>query len=153
MIMTRKYRPTHKSMRMRRDAVINTVLIVAGIYVTFFVMILTGNHPDIFDEFVSTQATLSGLYVNALAVISVTYGKFAAMDLIRVSTYFISVFALFVVMNIFAQALYMQNPTIWSTWCWLRSPFVTIVLQVLLVASIYMISCQKEVEYKKNKIR
>lgn len=148
-----KYRVTDLTNQRRCKSFVNTILTMLGIYIAFFVMILAEGVDDVFDMFVDVQATPAGMYVNALAVISMTYSKFSTMDLIRVSTYFLSVFALFVVINIFAQSLYVVNPELWSAWDCFRSPMVTVALQVILMWSIYLLASQKEVEYKKNKIR
>lgn len=137
----------------RYNAVINTLLTMAGIYVAVIVMMIYGGNDDIIGGFISSQATLEALYVNALAVISVTYSKFSTMDLIRVSTYFLSLFAIFIVVNIFVQSLYVVNPTLWSAWTWFRSPSITCILQIILALSIYRLECQEAVTYKKNKIR
>lgn len=148
-----KYQPKQKNALHHRNAVVNTLLVMMGIYIVFLLMILSEGTSGIYNVFVSSQASLAGMYVNALAIISVTYGKFSTMDLIRVSTYFLSIFALFIVINIFAQALYVVNPTLWTTWDWFRSPEVTYILQIALAISIYKLELQEEVKYKKNKIR
>lgn len=136
-----------------KKAFVNTLLTMLGVYVAFLIMILFDGISNVTEKFFETQASLAGLYVNMLAVVTVVYGKFSAVNLIKVKTFFLSVIALFVTVNIFVQALYMLYPMIWNSSEWFQSGFMACILQIIYVCMIYMLSSQKEMVYKKNRIR
>lgn len=139
-----------QSKRMR--ALITTFFTVMGVYAAFLTPILQRGSVIVDDFFVS-QATVGGLYVNSVAVIATAYSKFSSSMLIHGRTFFISIFSIFIAINIFCQAKCMQNMKDYLLWETLREIGFAYLLQIIFFSSIYILILEPGIENKKERIR
>lgn len=79
-----------------------TIFTTLGIYVTFIVLAFTKD-KDVLGEILKAEASLGGLYVNLLAVISVAFSKFAREMFVHRNAYWLSLAAFIVAISIFAS--------------------------------------------------
>lgn len=129
-----------------------TIFTTLGIYVTFIVLAFTKD-KDVLGEILKAEASLGGLYVNLLAVISVAFSKFAREMFVHRNAYWLSLAAFIVAISIFAQAKGRLDASISE---YLQSTYISYILQVILICLIWQLARQGEykvqVKYKKKKL-
>lgn len=132
--------------------VYTTIFAALGIYVTFIVLAFS-NKNDVWSEILKAEASLGGLYVNLLAVISVAYSKFAREPFVHRNVYWLSLSAFFVIVSIFAQAKGSLDSSISE---YLQPTYISYILQAALVCIIWQLAKQAEykvqIKYKKKKL-
>lgn len=138
-----------------RSAIITTLIALGGIYAAFFILIFVRGGNVVEDVF-QAQSLLGGLFVNLFAVIGVAYSKFADYEFVHERVYWLSLSAFGILISIYAQAGAMQDSSIRVVADWMKSPWTSVVLQILLAILIFKLAAQKELEvkvdYKKKKI-
>lgn len=138
-----------------RSAIITTLIALGGIYAAFFILIFVRGGNVVEDVF-QAQSLLGGLFVNLFAVIGVAYSKFADYEFVHERVYWLSLSAFVILISIYAQAGAMQDSSIRVVADWMKSPWTSVVLQILLAILIFKLAAQKELEvkvdYKKKKI-
>lgn len=139
--------PKTKQNHKYKDALISTLLTLGGIYATFFALILIKD-IDVVDYLFQAQSLLGGLYVNLFAVISVAYSKFAKEIFVHRNVFWLSLASFVIIVSIFAQANAMRDTSISLIADWLKAPYVSVALQILLAILIFAIAAQKELSVR-----
>lgn len=136
----------------RVKALITTFLTAIGIYVAFLTPVFRMGSAVVDDFFIS-QATVGGLYINSLAVISTVYSKFSSSILIYGRTFGISLFSIFIAINIFCQSECMYHIEYSLLLESLRKMEFAYLLQIIFFISIYILILEPVIEFKKERIR
>ena len=136
-------------------ALMTTLFAVGGIYITFFVLLLSKG-ADVAYDIYEAQALLGGLYVNLFAVIGVAYSKFADEMFLHKNVFWLTLVSFVILICIYAQACAMNDFTIPLIAEWMRAQWVSLLLQISLIVLIFILAIQTEmsarISYNKIKL-
>ena len=129
------------------------IFAVLGLVIVYLVQCFRLGGSDSLNAYLSSQATIATFYANALAILSITYGKATGNFDISGKTYLLSMLGYLLVAHIFAQAILMVYPEIKLDVEFMRSKWLCIISNILLFGIIFAISCSKGTsDYSKETI-
>lgn len=129
------------------------ILTILGLAIVYVIQFFRVGGSDALNAYLSSQATIATFYANALAILSITYGKATANFDISGKTYLLSMLGYLLVAHIFAQAILMVYPEIKFDVGFMRSKWFCIIGNMVFFGIIFAISCSKGTsDYSKETI-
>ncbi len=137
----------------RKRDFLNAMLAVLGLVITYGTILVQDTTSNPLDAYLSSQASIGSFFANAIAVLSITYGKATTKFDVCGRTYFLSMLGFVIVALVFAQAVFVVYPDVKIFAEFMRSKWVSILFNVLFFGMIFAISFSKGLsEYTKETI-
>lgn len=129
------------------------VITVFALVIVYVIQFFRSGGSGSLNAYLSSQAAFATFYANALAVVSITYGKATANFDVSGKTYLLSMLGYLLVAHIFAQAILMVYPEIRLDVEFMRSKWFCIIGNMVFFGIIFAISCSKGTsDYSKETI-
>ena len=134
--------------------IISGIFVVIALVIVDLVKMVQFDSYDPLHSYLNAQAGLGCVYVNILALLSTTYGKATIKFHVNGATYLLSMLGYILIVNIFAQAVFMIYPNVPLFAGFMRSQVVAIIFNVAFFVDLIILSCLPgEQEYIKEKLK
>ena len=127
---------------------------VFGLLIVYLIKMLQVDSFNPISAYLHAQAGIDSVYVNTLVLLATSYNKATRNFHMSGVVYLFNIFGILLIINIFAQAIFMVYPNVKIFAEFMRSQWCAIALNIAFFAVLILISCLSgEVDYIKEKTK